>query len=112
MLVIDAFGCFKSGSYSMVPYQHHSSRHTWKVAITFKDFKEDTVDFELDTTTVFAKTALEAAQRGKEFFERALIHKENLKQWERQQQEEKIKKQLKQRTVKHGSEQSDAPSGA
>lgn len=96
-LVQDCFGCFKDKEYSMVPYRHHISRHTWKVFITKKIFKDEIVNFEQESTTVFAKTALEAAKMGREFFERSIVAKDEHVEWEKAERAKQIMRQLKRR---------------
>jgi hypothetical protein len=107
MLVLDSFGCFKDKEYSMVPYRHHTSRHTWKVVITKKIFNEEVVDFEQESTTVFARTALEAAKMGREFFDRVTLAKDELREWEREERARQLARQLKRRDI--GPEQTSTP---
>lgn len=97
MLVLDSFGCFKDKEYSMVPYRHHTSRHTWKVFITKKIFKDEIVDFEQESTTVLARTAQEAAKMGREFFDRIAIAKDEHREWEKAERARQIARQLQRR---------------
>jgi hypothetical protein len=94
LLVLDTHGCFRNKEYAMVPYQHHSSKHTWKVFTSKKTFHEDVVDFETGYSTVFAKSAREAAQVGMEYFKRSEENTAKYEQWLKEEAAKKVKKQL------------------
>lgn len=94
MIVCDAFGCFRRGQFAMVPYQHHASRHTWKVFVTKKIFKEDTVEYEHECANVFARTAIEAAALGIEYFERMEAAGHKLQSWYDEERAKQIKRQM------------------
>jgi hypothetical protein len=94
MIVLDSQGCFRCKEYSMVPYQHHSSKHTWKVFTSKKIFYEDVVDFESGYSTVFAKSAMEAAQAGMNYFKRDEENKANYEEWLKKEASKKLKRQL------------------
>ncbi len=99
MIVLDAHGCFKTKEFSMIPYQHHLSKHTWKVVVTRKVFREESIDFEREYTNVFARSSIEAAKLGMEFFQRSLVEEEKLKEWEKIEAAKRLSKQLKQKDV-------------
>lgn len=85
MLVADKHGCFRFENYTMIPYQHHKSKNTWKVMVTRRVVNDENIEYEHEQTHVIAKTALEAATYAIRTFDKLKRSREDYLEWKREE---------------------------